>query len=102
MKAIKSMNRGATFTRLFDDLVVEMRRAYFSVQFSQHALSNGQDVMVALTVVAGFYIGTQVWSMHHCLTLLVLGIIYYQVITLVKKIQEHMQQQPSCRGRTRH
>jgi ATP-binding cassette subfamily C protein len=97
MKAIKSMHRGATFSRLFDELVIEMRKAYFSMQFSRHALSNGQEIMVALTVVAGFYFGSQVVRAPLS-DLLVLGIIYYQVITLVKKIQEHMQQAAIMQG----
>lgn len=90
MKAIKSMNRGSTFSTLFDSLVAEMRKAYVAVLVSRYALSNGQDIMTALTVVAGFYIGTQLIDMPLS-DLLVLGIIYYQVITLVKQIQEQMQ-----------
>lgn len=91
MKAIKSMNRGGTFAELFEGLVGEMRKAYFAVVLSRHSLSYGQDIMIALTVTAGFYVGTQI--VHVPLAdMLVLGIIYYQVITLVKKIQEHLQQ----------
>ncbi len=97
MKAIKSMNRGATFSRLFEELVREMRSAYFVMHFSRHALSHGQDIMVALTVVAGFYVGTQIVNAPLS-DLLVLGIIYYQVITLVKQIQVHLQQAAIMQG----
>lgn len=90
MKVIKSMNRSVPFTDLFDQLVKEMRSAYFVMNLSRYALSHGQDIMVALTVVGGFYVGTQIVKAPLS-DLLVLGIIYYQVITLVKQIQEHMQ-----------
>lgn len=90
MKAIKSMDRGGTFVNLFEVLVVEMRKAYFAVIFSRHALGYGQDIMIALTITAGFYVGTQLVQVPLS-DMLVLGIIYYQVISLVKKVQEHLQ-----------
>ncbi|MGI9514254.1 MAG: ABC transporter ATP-binding protein [Anderseniella sp.] len=92
MKAIKSMNRGGTFSSLFDNLVLELRKAYFALVMSRHALGYGQDIMVAISVTAGFYVGTQIVKIPLS-DMLVLGIIYYQVITLVKKIQEQLQQQ---------
>ncbi len=92
MKAIKSMNRGATFSTLFDTLVGELRKAYFALVFSRHALGYGQDIMVAISVTAGFYVGTQIVNVPLS-DMLVLGIIYYQVISLVKKIQEQLQVQ---------
>ncbi|MEO1160589.1 MAG: ABC transporter transmembrane domain-containing protein, partial [Pseudomonadota bacterium] len=92
MKAIKSMNRGSTFSTLFDGLVGELRKAYFALVLSRHALGYGQDIMVAVSVTAGFYVGTQIVKVPLS-DMLVLGIIYYQVITLVKKIQEQLQQQ---------
>jgi len=91
MKAIKAMNRGAGFSDLFDGLVAEMRKSYFALNFSRHALTYGQDIMIALTVTGGVYVGTQIVQVPLS-DMLVLGIIYYQVITLVKMIQEHMQQ----------
>jgi len=90
MKAIKSMNRGGPFSQLFYELVAELRGVYFMMIVSRYALSHGQDIMVALTIVAGFYVGTQMVEIPLA-DLLVLGIIYYQVITLVKQIQEHLQ-----------
>ncbi|WP_108880728.1 ATP-binding cassette domain-containing protein [Anderseniella sp. Alg231-50] len=92
MKAIKSMNRSDTFSTLFDGLVGELRKAYFALVLSRHALGYGQDIMVAVSVTAGFYVGTQIVKVPLS-DMLVLGIIYYQVITLVKKIQEQLQQQ---------
>lgn len=92
MKAIKSMNRGGTFSTLFDSLVGELRKAYFALVFSRHALSHGQNIMVAISVTAGFYVGTQIVKVPLS-DMLVLGIIYYQVITLIKKIQEQLQLQ---------
>ena len=91
MKAIKSMNRGSNFNDLFDGLVAELKGAYFAVVMSRHALSYGQDIMIAITVTGGVYFGSQILEMPLS-DMLVLGIIYYQVITLVKRIQEHQQQ----------
>jgi len=92
MKAIKSMNRSGTFSTLFDGLVGELRKAYFALVFSRHALSYGQNIMVAISVTVGFYVGTQIVRVPLS-DMVVLGIIYYQVITLVKKIQEQLQLQ---------
>lgn len=91
MKAIKAMNRGAGFADLFDGLVAEMRKSYFYMNFARHALTYGQDIMIALTVTGGVYVGTQIVQIPLS-DMLVLGIIYYQIITLVKMMQEHMQQ----------
>ncbi len=90
MKAIKSMNQGGVFREVFRDLIDEMRKAYFAVLLSRHTLSYGQDTMLAITVALGVYVGAVVAKLPLA-DIAVLGFIYAQVITYVKKIQQHAQ-----------
>lgn len=91
MKAIKSMNKGARFKLTFTDLVEQMRVAYFKVLLGRHVLSYGQDVLVAVTITAGIWFGISVVKASLA-DLLVLGIIYYQILNLLKKVQQNYQQ----------
>jgi len=91
MKAIKSMNKGARFKLRFTELVEQMRLAYFKVMLGRHVLNYGQEILVALTITAGIWIGVSV-AKASLADLLVLGIIYYQILNLLKKIQQNYQQ----------
>ncbi len=91
MKAIKSMNKGARFKLTFTDLVEQMRVAYFKVLLGRHVLSYGQDILVAVTITAGIWFGISVVEASLA-DLLVLGIIYYQILNLLKKVQQNYQQ----------
>lgn len=97
MKAIKSMGRSRPFAQLFHELVNELRGVYFMMIVARYALNHGQDIMIALTIIAGFYVGIQIVEIPLS-DLLVLGIIYYQVITLVKHIQVHLQNAAVAQG----
>lgn len=91
MKAIKSMNKGARFKLTFTDLVEQMRVAYFKVLLGRHVLSYGQDILVAVTITAGIWFGISVVKASLA-DLLVMGIIYYQILNLLKKVQQNYQQ----------
>jgi len=91
MKAIKSMNKGARFKLTFTDLVEQMRVAYYKVLLGRHVLSYGQDILVAVTITAGIWFGISVVKASLA-DLLVLGIIYYQILNLLKKVQQNYQQ----------
>lgn len=91
MKAIKSMNKGARFKLTFTDLVEQMRVAYYKVLLGRHVLSYGQDILVAVTITAGIWFGISIVKASLA-DLLVLGIIYYQILNLLKKVQQNYQQ----------
>lgn len=91
MKAIKSMDKGARFKATFTDLVGQMQEAYYKVLLGRSVLSYGQDILVAVTVTAGIWFGIKVAQVALA-DMLVLGIIYYQILTLLKKVQQNYQQ----------
>ncbi|MGI9514584.1 MAG: ABC transporter ATP-binding protein [Anderseniella sp.] len=90
MKPIKAMGRGQPFNQLFASLVEQLYQAYYRMMLSRHALGQGQDILLAITVTSGFYIGSVVFDAKLA-DLIVLGIIYYQVVALIKKMQEQLQ-----------
>lgn len=91
MKAIKSMDKGIRFKSTFSGLVGKMREAHYKVLLGQSVLSYGQDVLVAITVTAGIWFGIAVAKISLA-DMLVLGIIYYQILNLLKKVQQNYQQ----------
>ena len=91
MKAIKSMDKGARFKATFTNLVEQMQDAYYKVLLGRSVLSYGQDILVAVTVTAGIWFGIKVANVALA-DMLVLGIIYYQILTLLKKVQQNYQQ----------
>jgi ATP-binding cassette subfamily C protein len=90
MKPIKAMHRSAPFSTLFGSLVEQLNQAYYRMMLSRHALGQGQDILLAITVTSGFYLGSVVFGAKLA-DLIVLGIIYYQVVSLIKKMQEQLQ-----------
>ncbi|MFO1088011.1 MAG: ABC transporter ATP-binding protein [Hyphomicrobiales bacterium] len=90
MKAIKAMDASTPFQFMIGKFVKDLERAYFGMLFSRHLLSYGQDILVVLTISAGFYIGNVIFHTPFS-DLIVLGIIFYQVMSLLRKLQESLQ-----------
>jgi ATP-binding cassette subfamily C protein len=90
MKAIKAMDASRPFQSMIGVLVKDLERAYFGMIFSRHLLGYGQDILVALAITAGFYIGNAYFDLPFS-DLVVLGIIFYQVMALLRKLQESLQ-----------
>lgn len=90
MKPLKSMARQTYFLRSFAESIRKMRTALILMVVSRHAIYHGQDILGAIMVIAGVYIGVVVLDTPLS-EMLVVGIIFYQVIDVVKRVQLHLQ-----------
>jgi ATP-binding cassette subfamily C protein len=90
MKPLKSMARQGYFLKSFTESIKSLRMALILMVVSRHAIYHGQDILGAIMVIAGVYVG--VVLLHTPLSeMLVVGIIFYQIVDVIKRLQLHMQ-----------
>jgi ATP-binding cassette subfamily C protein len=85
MKPLKSMARQGYFLHSFADSIRKLRVALILMVVTRHAIYHGQDILGAIMVIAGVYVGVVVLNTPLA-EMLVVGIIFYQVIDVVKRI----------------
>jgi ATP-binding cassette, subfamily C, bacterial len=90
IKALRSMQRQGVFEQLFTTNIGRVRQSLIRHHISRHALTNGQDLLMALTICAGIYAGAVVYRVP-LPELLVLGIIFQQIIASIKEFQNNYQ-----------
>src|SRR5262245_31653862 len=90
MKALRSMQRQASFEQLFTKKIKEMRRSLVRTKVMGYAMAYGQDILVSFVVCAGLYFGAVVYHVP-LPELLVLGLIFIQIIRGVKRLQHSLQ-----------
>jgi ATP-binding cassette, subfamily C, bacterial len=90
MKPLKSMARQTYFLKSFAVGIKHLRLALILMVVSRHAIYHGQDILSALMVVTGVYVGV-VLLQTPLSEMLVVGIIFYQVVDIIKRIQLHLQ-----------
>jgi ATP-binding cassette, subfamily C, bacterial len=90
MKPLKSMARQKHFLESFTESIGVLRGSMILMVVSQHAIYHGQDVLGAIMVLVGVYISVVI--LHTPLSeMLVVGIIFYQVVDIIKRVQLHLQ-----------
>jgi ATP-binding cassette subfamily C protein len=90
MKPLKSMARQKHFLESFTQSIGVLRGSMILMVVSQHGIYHGQDILGAIMVLVGVYISAVV--LHTPLSeMLVVGIIFYQVVDIIKRIQLHLQ-----------
>ena len=60
MKPLKSMARQSHFLESFSHSIEELRRALIGVVVSQHGTYHGQDILGALMLLVGVYVGVEI------------------------------------------
>lgn len=90
MKPLKSMARQTYFLKSFATSIRQLRLALILMVVSRHAIYHGQDILSAIMVIAGVYVGV-VLLQTPLSEMLVVGIIFYQVVDVIKRIQLHLQ-----------
>jgi ATP-binding cassette subfamily C protein len=90
MKALKSMQRQQPFQDLFDRNIGYLRKALVRSQVARHGLNYGQDALITTTICAGIYLAAVVFSIA-LPELLVLGFVFNQFITGVKRLMISLQ-----------
>jgi ATP-binding cassette, subfamily C, bacterial len=90
IKALRSMQRQGVFEQLFTKNIGRVRRSLIRHHVTRHALTHGQDLLMALTICAGIYAGAVLYQVP-LPELLVLGIIFTQIIGCIKGFQNNYQ-----------
>lgn len=90
MKAIKAMEKQGRFADAFVRSISDLRRTVISMLVSRHAIYHGQDILGALMIISGVYVG--IVLLHTPLSqLLVVGLIFYQLVDVIKRVQLGLQ-----------
>ncbi|MGF7161738.1 ATP-binding cassette subfamily C protein [Rhodoligotrophos appendicifer] len=90
IKPLKSMNRQAPFSALFASKIRSLRRALIKKVFAKNGLTYGEEVLTAIMLGASVYLAADVWEIPLA-ELVVMGILFYQVISVTGKIQQYYQ-----------
>ncbi len=90
MKALKSMGRQERFLQGFTTNIKSLRSAQIQKIISTHAMYYGQDILAMVMVIAGIYVGVAVLKTPLS-QFLVFGVIFYQLIDLMKRVQLSLQ-----------
>ncbi|MGI9372600.1 MAG: ABC transporter ATP-binding protein [Hyphomicrobiales bacterium] len=90
IKPLKSMERQASFIELFRRKIKAIRRALFRQRIAVHGRKCGEEILVALFIAIGGY-GAVVMGGLPLPELLVFGIIFFQMVSLVGKAQLKLQ-----------
>ena len=90
MKPLKSMQRQQQYIEKFSENIQSLRQALIRGMVSQFAVYHGQDILGALMLLVGIYVSVVV--LHTPLSeMLAIGIIFYQIVDLTKRVQLNLQ-----------
>ena len=90
MKPIRAMERQANFSAFFANRIARLRRALIKRYVSKQGLIQGQEVLKIAGTGAGIYLATKYWNIP-LPELVVTGVIFIQVISLLAKMQSYLQ-----------
>jgi ATP-binding cassette, subfamily C, bacterial len=90
MKPLKSMARQHHFVEKFSANILNLRQSLIRVMVSQHGVFHGQDILGAIMLLIGIYVSIVVLKTPLS-EMLAVGIIFYQVVDLVKRMQLNLQ-----------
>jgi ATP-binding cassette, subfamily C, bacterial len=90
MKAIKAMEKHEYFAETFIKSISDLRNTVISMLVSRHAIYHGQDILGALMIISGVYVGIVVLKTPLS-QLLVVGLIFYQLVDIIKRVQLGLQ-----------
>ena len=90
MKPLKSMGKQQRFVEGFYSNIGALRSSFILSIVSRHATYYGQDILATIMVITAVWVGVEV--LHTPMSqFLVFGIVFYQMIDVVKRIQQSLQ-----------
>ena len=90
MKPLKSMGREGRFIKAFNANIATLRNSLIQMVVTRHSTFYGQDILAVLMVIGGVYVGVEL--LHTPLSqFLAFGIVFYQMVDMVKRIQQSLQ-----------
>ena len=90
IKPLKAMAKQASFERLFEAKIGQLRRALRRLVVSDYALRYSQELLIALCIAIGFYFATTRLDVPVS-EMLVIGYLMYQTVSSVGRIQKQFQ-----------
>lgn len=89
IKPIKAMERQRSFADAFHANVERLQNLQVRRVMARYGLRYGQDIIIALAVCAGLWVGGSLLKAPLA-ELLVLGVVFYQAIDAVKRLQSQL------------
>jgi ATP-binding cassette subfamily C protein len=89
IKPLKTMERYETMLASLAGTLRRLKRSLVTRQLSMHGLNQLSDALVAIIVAGGVYLANTYWKIP-LPELAVSGMIFYQIITSIAKIQKFM------------
>ncbi|MFO1121618.1 MAG: ABC transporter ATP-binding protein [Hyphomicrobiales bacterium] len=89
IKPLKTMERYETMLTSLAGTLRRLKRSLVTRQLSMHGLNQLSDALVAIIVAGGVYLANTYWKIP-LPELAVSGMIFYQIITSIAKIQKFM------------
>ncbi len=90
IKPLKAMAKQARFSDLFDKKIGQLKKALRRQVTSQYALRNLQEILIAIAIGLGFYGANVYWNVPVS-ELLVMGLLLFQTVLSIGKIQAQFQ-----------
>jgi ATP-binding cassette, subfamily C, bacterial len=90
IKALKSMQRYAPLLTHLDTVLRKLKRSLYTTSYARYGLMYGNDVLVTLLVAVGAYF-MRVYMEVPIAEMLVLGVLFFQVISYASKLQKQIQ-----------
>jgi ATP-binding cassette, subfamily C, bacterial len=91
IKALKSMHRYGPLIGRLDDQLRLIKRNLFRANLARSGMVNGNDAMMAIVVAASAYLAHK-FGNTSLPQLTVMGVLFYQVIYCVSRLQRNFQQ----------
>ena len=90
IKALKSMHRYTPLLTHLDAVLRKLKRSLYTTSYARYGLMYGNDVLVTLLVAVGAYF-MHVYMGVPIAEMLVLGVLFFQVISYASKLQKQIQ-----------
>ena len=90
LKPIRAMGRETGFAALLDRRVQKLRRALRKAVLTKEAMNLLQEIIVVIILVAGLYLGLQVWNIPLA-EITVAGLLLGRIVSSVGKVQKNYQ-----------
>ncbi len=90
IKPLRAMGRESSFTRLLARKIKDLKKALRRQVIATQGRYYGEEIIVTVSLAAGVYFAAVVWNIPLS-EIFVLGLIFFQVVSIVGKMQKMLQ-----------
>jgi ATP-binding cassette subfamily C protein len=87
LKPVRAMGKERAYENLLEGRIAGLRKSMRRQVFAREALSNLQDIALAILLGAGFWVAHMVWGVPVA-ELVVVGILLYRTVASIGKVQK--------------